>query len=119
VRAAFHALVAALFTVPMWIIVGRFTFLFPGTGFPTTSLFDPSEPIPRQTIWLIAISNAIIWGVPLVVVVYRWRQQIVHHPERTRSSLVRTYAYSQAAAIALALPVLCWFGLMLKWMFFP
>jgi len=116
----FHAVIAVLFTAPMWMLLGRWSgVLLPGTGFPGGSVFDRSEWIPRETLWLITLSNVVIWGIPLVTVFYRWRQQIWQHPERPRSSLVRTYAYSQAVAIALALPLLCWFGSMLQWMFFP
>jgi hypothetical protein len=117
-RAGFHALIALLFTLPMWIVLGRWSnVLMPGTGFPGSNVFDPSEPFPRELLWLISAANVVIWGVPILAVMYRWRQQIWRHPERPRSSLVRTYAYSQAVAIALALPFLCWFGSLVNLLF--
>lgn len=102
IRALFHALVAGLFTAPMWILVLQLV-----RGWPE---------LLGNTYWLIAASNGIVWGVPFVTVVYRWRQQIYEHPERSPSALIRTYAYAQMAGVLSALPILLWFGWgMLNW----
>ncbi|HUQ71128.1 MAG TPA: hypothetical protein VM165_16495 [Planctomycetaceae bacterium] len=104
IRAVFHAIVAGLFTVPMWILVIRFYREWP--------------EFVGQSIWLIGWSSLIVWCVPGAAVLFRWRQQIYRHPERSPSSLVRTYATAQMLGVLLATPLLLWFGVnMLPWFF--
>jgi hypothetical protein len=103
VRAVFHAMVAGLLTVPMGIFVIRFR--------------DWPESI-EHTVWLITWSSLIVWGVPGAADLFRWRQQIYRHPERSPSSLVRTYAASQMLGVLLATPLLLWFGLRMRPFFF-
>jgi len=104
IRAVFHALVASLFTVPMWIVVIRF--------------YRDSPRFVEESVWLIIASSLIVWSVPAAAVLLRWHQQIYRHPERCPSSLVRTYAASQMLGVLLATPLLLWFGTrMFPWFF--
>ena len=104
-RALFHLIVALSFTVPMWVFAIRFRdhwHVIDANGIP----------------WLITASNGVIWGVPLLVVAYRWRQQALRPPGHDSTSLVRTYAYSQVVGVLLALPLLLIFGSRLMRFFF-
>lgn len=104
VRCVFHALIATLFTVPMWITVWR--------------LFSAPELLDGL-VWLIALANGLVWGYPIVVLISTWRQQ-VFHPQRQRPrSLIRTFSQAQMVGILLAVPLLLWFGWeYLLWLFF-
>lgn len=104
VRCAFHALIATLFTVPMWIIVWR--------------LSSHPEQL-RGLVWLIAFANGVVWGYPIVVLIYAWRQQVFDPQRSPPRSLVRTFAQAQMVGILLAVPLLLWFGWRyLRWLFF-
>jgi hypothetical protein len=108
-RAVFHAVIAVLFTVPMWIFAFRAVHQW-GLG--------PTHKWVAGAIWSAALSSAMIWGVPAAAVLFRWRQRILRHPERPPTALVRTYATSQALGIVLGLPFLLWFGVRMMAAFF-
>lgn len=100
VRAAMHALIAALFTLPMWIVLLRYRAL--GLGW--------TDAFARQFLWSISLANVIVWGTPLVMVGLQWRREAYALPGAPLSRLIRSYALWQAIGILAALPVLLYFA---------
>ncbi len=99
-RAIFHAFIAALFTVPMWILLFRYRAL--GLGW--------TDGIAREFLWSISLANVIVWGTPLLMVGWQWRQQAYAMPGSSSTALIRTYALWQAVGILAAIPVLIHFA---------